>query len=68
MLRQSGDITGLWTHNGVINTTFGDNEDEYLMKLYHPQDINYHFNDISSSNASSGDSSKKIENRSVWNF
>ena len=46
-LKQGGDINRLWIFNGVVHIKFDDNEDEVPTKLYHPDDINYYFDESS---------------------
>ena len=75
-LRKADEITRLWTYNGVVNITFDDNDDERPTKLFHPDDINYYFNDttnLSSStdttlNSANSRSHFNFDDRSVWNY
>ena len=45
MLKYAGEINRLWTYNGVVNIKFEENDDEYPTKIYHPDDINYYFDE-----------------------
>ena len=44
-LRMGGDIYKVWTYNGVVNVLFSDDEDELPTKLFHPEDIDYYFDE-----------------------
>ena len=42
-LMDQGQITKLWTYNGVINVKFTNEYSERPTKIYHEEDINYYF-------------------------
>ena len=44
-LRYGGDVKHLWTYNGVVNVKFSDDDYELPTKLFHPDDMDYNFDD-----------------------
>ena len=44
-LKKYGDLSKVWSYNGVVNVKFEDNDNEIPTKLYHKDDIDTYFYD-----------------------